>query len=80
MAQYVLFSGWSSGSKYALLGALRAAAQFISYEMFLTLAILNISMSNQTLNFNEIIFNQEGKGLNITLFFCELFFFLLSSC
>lgn len=79
MAQYILFSGWSSGSKYALLGALRAAAQFISYEMFLTLAILNISISNQTLNFNEIIFNQEAKGINITLFFCGAVFFFIGA-
>jgi len=75
--QYILISGWSSGSKYALLGALRAAAQFISYEMFISLALLNVTLYYQTLNINEIILNQENDSYNlISLYFAFLFFFV----
>jgi NADH-quinone oxidoreductase subunit H len=50
----VIVGGWASNSKYALLGALRACAQLISYEVALTLAILPIVMMTQSLSFAEI--------------------------
>ncbi|MCW2920880.1 MAG: nuoH, partial [Thermoleophilia bacterium] len=46
----VIVGGWASNSKYALLGALRACAQLISYEVAMTLAILPVIMMTQTLS------------------------------
>lgn len=50
----VIVGGWASNSKYALLGALRAAAQLISYEVALTLAVLPIVMMTRSLSMAEI--------------------------
>jgi NADH:ubiquinone oxidoreductase subunit H len=79
MGQYILFSGWSSGSKYALLGSLRATAQFISYEMFISLALLNVSLSHQTLNLSEIIYYQEESGINFSIFYLAFVFFFVAT-
>jgi NADH-quinone oxidoreductase subunit H len=50
----VIVGGWASNSKYALLGALRACAQLISYEVAMTLAVLPIVMMTQSLSMMEI--------------------------
>ena len=50
----VIVGGWASNSKYALLGALRACAQLISYEVALTLAVLPVIMQTQSLSMAEI--------------------------
>jgi NADH-quinone oxidoreductase subunit H len=50
----VIVGGWASNSKYALLGALRACAQLISYEVALTLSILPIIMMTRSLSMAEI--------------------------
>ncbi|MCB0877922.1 MAG: NADH-quinone oxidoreductase subunit H [Thermoleophilia bacterium] len=50
----VIVGGWASNSKYALLGALRACAQLISYEVAMTLAILPIIMMTQSLSMAQI--------------------------
>jgi len=59
-AYAILLAGWGSGNKYALLGALRASAQVISYELALGLAIVGIIMTYGTFNFGEMIHAQEG--------------------
>lgn len=51
----LVLSGWSSNSKYALLGAIRTISQFISYELILTISILPIILITHTLNFTEIV-------------------------
>lgn len=51
----VLMAGWGSDNKYALLGGVRAAAQLISYELPLILAVLAVAMVAGTLNINEIV-------------------------
>jgi len=56
----VVLGGWSSGNKYGVTGSLRAAAQMISYEVFLGLAVVGVLMISQTLNLREIVLAQAG--------------------
>ncbi len=56
----VIVGGWASNSKYALLGALRACAQLISYEVAMTLAVLPIVMMTQSLSMAEIAVGHIG--------------------
>lgn len=56
----VLFAGWSSNSKYSLLGSLRSSAAMISYELILSASILIIILLNGTFNFTLIIENQQA--------------------
>ena len=55
----ILLSGWSSNSKYALMGALRSVSQMISYEVSISLTILPILLLSSSLNINQIIFTQK---------------------
>jgi NADH-quinone oxidoreductase subunit H len=56
----VALAGWSSNSKYPLLGGLRSSAQMISYEVSLTLSVVGVLLLAGSLNFNEIIAGQQG--------------------
>jgi NADH-quinone oxidoreductase subunit H len=56
----ILMAGWGSGNKYSLLGALRASAQIISYELALGLSIVGVLLLNGSFNFGEIIAAQQG--------------------
>lgn len=56
----VALAGWSSNSKYPLLGGLRSSAQMISYEVSLTLSVVGVLLIAGTLNFNELIEGQSG--------------------
>lgn len=56
----VLFGGWASGNKYALLGALRASAQTLSYEVFMGLALMGVVAMAGSFNMREIVAAQEG--------------------
>lgn len=55
----ILISGWSSNSKYAFIGALRAAAQMISYEVSIGLIVISIILCSGTLNLTTIVHLQE---------------------
>ena len=55
----VLMAGWGSNSKYSLLGAMRAVAQIISYEVPLVLSILCVLVISQTLDLQEIAYQQS---------------------
>ncbi len=57
----VALAGWSSNSKYPLLGGLRASAQMVSYEVSLTLSVVGVVLLAGTLNFNELIYGQSGR-------------------
>ena len=61
-----LMAGWGSDNKYALLGAVRAVAQMISYEIPLVLAALSIAMVSNTLDLREII-EQQNHIPNIVI-------------
>ena len=56
----VALAGWSSNSKYSLLGGLRSSAQMISYEVSLTLSVVGVLLLAGTFNFNELVTSQQG--------------------
>lgn len=59
-AYTILMAGWGSGSKFSLMGALRASAQIISYELALGLAIVGVILLYGTFNLTEMIHAQAG--------------------
>ena len=56
----IVLAGWSSNSKYSLLGGLRSSAQMISYELSYGLALASVVMLAGTLSLREIVLNQSG--------------------
>jgi NADH-quinone oxidoreductase subunit H len=64
----IVLGGWSSGNKYGLTGSLRAAAQMISYEVFIGIAVIGVLMISQTLNLREIVLVQGGGFWNWNVF------------
>ena len=56
----IMLGGWASGSKYSFLGAMRAAAQLISYEVSQGLALVGVVMTAGTLSMTGIVHAQEG--------------------
>jgi NADH-quinone oxidoreductase subunit H len=56
----ILISGWSSNSKYAFYGALRAAAQTISYEIAMGFALVGVLLAANSMNLQEIVLRQTG--------------------
>lgn len=55
----VIFGGWASNSKYALLGSLRTCAQLISYEIPMGFAVIGVIMLSQSMNLSDIVDAQE---------------------
>nr|AHX02554.1 NADH dehydrogenase subunit 1 [Sebdenia flabellata] len=64
----IITSGWSSNSKYAFLGALRSAAQMVSYEVSIGLILINVLLCAGSLNFTEIVLAQQNIWFAIPLF------------
>lgn len=56
----VLISGWSSNSKYAMFGSLRAAAQAVSYEIAMGFAFVGVLMAAGSVNLQQIVMHQQG--------------------
>ncbi len=57
----IVLAGWSSNSKYSLLGGLRSSAQMISYELSYGLALASVVMVSGSLSLREIVMNQSGS-------------------
>jgi NADH-quinone oxidoreductase subunit H len=58
----VMLAGWSSGSKYPLLGSVRASAQMVSYEAALGLSVVTVVLLAGSLSTHDIVMNQAGEG------------------
>jgi NADH-quinone oxidoreductase subunit H len=57
----VIIAGWASNSKYAFLGAMRSAAQMVSYELAMGFALVVVLMVSGSLNLSDIV-DQQGRG------------------
>jgi NADH-quinone oxidoreductase subunit H len=60
----VILAGWATNSKYAFLGAMRAAAQMVAYEIAMGFAVVGVIMASGSLNLGQIIEAQSGGVLN----------------
>lgn len=72
----IIMAGWSSNSKYAFLGALRSAAQMISYELSLGVTILSVLICAGTLNLTEIVLSQSTYYNFLILFPMFIVFYI----
>jgi len=72
----VALAGWSSNSKYSLLGGLRAAAQMLSYEVFMGLSLMGVVMITDSFDLVAIVEAQRGQWFIVPQFFGFVVFFI----
>ena len=72
----IVMAGWSSNSKYPFLGALRSAAQMISYEISIGFIIVNVCVCAGSFNLSEIVFAQKNVWFIIPLFPMFVIFYI----
>jgi len=74
----IALAGWSSNSKYALLGGLRASAQMISYEVAMGLSLIPVLLMSGNVSFTAIIRDQQAGLWYVLPLFLSFFIFLIS--
>ena len=72
----IIISGWSSNNKYAFLGALRSAAQFVSYEVSIGISIMPVLVCTSTLNLTNIVQFQDNLWFFLPLWPSLVLFFI----
>ena len=72
----VLFAGWSSNSKYSLLGGMRSAAQTVSYEVFMGISVMGVVMLAGSFNMRDIVEAQKDGWFVLPQFFGFITFLL----
>ena len=72
----IIMGGWASNSKYPFLGAIRSAAQMVSYEVSIGIIIINVLLCVGSLNLNEIVLAQKNLWFVIPLFPMFVIFFI----
>ena len=72
----IIMGGWASNSKYPFLGAIRSAAQMVSYEVSIGVIIINVLLCVGSLNLNDIVMAQESLWFVIPLFPMFVIFFI----
>nr|QBK37897.1 NADH dehydrogenase subunit 1 [Aurantiochytrium acetophilum] len=72
----IIISGWASNSKYAFLGALRSAAQIVSYEISIGFIIINVILCANSLNLTQIVLAQEAIWYCVPLLPIFILFFV----
>ena len=72
----IIMGGWASNSKYPFLGAIRSAAQMVSYEVSIGIIIINVLLCVGSLNLNEIVLAQEKVWFIFPLFPMFIVFFI----
>jgi len=72
----IIMAGWASNSKYPFLGAIRSAAQMISYEVSIGIIIINVLLCAGSLNLNKIVLAQENLWFIFPLFPMFVIFFI----
>ncbi len=72
----IIMGGWASNSKYPFLGAIRSAAQMVSYEVSIGVIIINVLLCVGSLNLNDIVMAQENMWFVIPLFPMFVIFFI----
>ena len=72
----IIMGGWSSNSKYPFLGAIRSAAQMVSYEVSIGIIIINVLLCVGSLNLNDIVIAQKNLWYVIPLFPMFVIFFI----
>ena len=74
----IIMGGWASNSKYPFLGAIRSAAQMVSYEVSIGIIIINVLLCVGSLNLNDIVLAQKDMWFVIPLFPMFIIFFISS--
>ena len=74
----IIMGGWASNSKYPFLGAIRSAAQMVSYEVSIGIIIINVLLCVGSLNLSDIVLAQQEMWFIIPLFPMFVIFFISS--